>query len=95
MEVEGAEYQLKPMNCPFHVLTFKDTPKSYPPPPLGRARHRLPLRAQGTLNGLFRVRGFTQDDAHIFCPSSSRTNWLMCSSSSSRCSPSLGSPITK
>ena len=69
MEVEGAEYQLKPMNCPFHVLTFKDTPKSYRDLPLRWAELGTVYRYErsGTLNGLFRVRGFTQDDAHIFC----------------------------
>ena len=57
------------MNCPFHVLTFKDTPKSYRDLPLRWAELGTVYRYErsGTLNGLFRVRGFTQDDAHIFC----------------------------
>jgi len=69
MEVEGAEYQLKPMNCPFHVLVFKDTPRSYRDLPLRWAELGTVYRYErsGTLHGLFRVRGFTQDDAHIFC----------------------------
>ena len=66
MEVEGAEYQLKPITAP-STCSRSRTRRRVPRPPLGRARHRVPLRALGTLNGLFRVRGFTQDDAHIFC----------------------------
>ncbi len=69
MEVEGAEYQLKPMNCPFHVLVFKDQMRSYRDLPLRWAELGTVYRYErsGTLHGLFRVRGFTQDDAHIFC----------------------------
>jgi len=69
MEVEGAEYQLKPMNCPFHVLIFKDQPTSYRDLPKRWAELGTVYRYEqsGTLSGLFRVRGFTQDDAHIFC----------------------------
>ena len=69
MEVEGDEYQIKPMNCPFHVLTFKDSPRSYRDLPIRWAEMGTVYRYErsGALNGLFRVRGFTQDDAHIFC----------------------------
>lgn len=69
MEVENEEYQIKPMNCPFHCLMFKDTPKSYRDLPLRWAELGTVYRYErsGTLHGLFRVRGFTQDDAHIFC----------------------------
>jgi len=69
MEVEGASYQLKPMNCPFHVLIYKDQMRSYRELPLRWAELGTVYRYErsGTLQGLFRVRGFTQDDAHIFC----------------------------
>ena len=69
MEVEGADYQLKPMNCPFHVLVFKDSQPSYRDLPKRWAELGTVYRYErsGTLHGLFRVRGFTQDDAHIFC----------------------------
>lgn len=69
MEVEEQQYQLKPMNCPFHCLMFKDAPKSYRDLPLRWAELGTVYRYErsGTLHGLFRVRGFTQDDAHIFC----------------------------
>lgn len=69
MEVEGAEYQIKPMNCPFHVLVYKDELRSYRELPLRWAELGTVYRYErsGTLHGLFRVRGFTQDDAHIFC----------------------------
>lgn len=69
MEVEEEEYQIKPMNCPFHCLVYKDTPKSYRDLPLRWAELGTVYRYErsGTLHGLFRVRGFTQDDAHIFC----------------------------
>jgi len=69
MEVEGAQYQIKPMNCPFHVLVYQDEPRSYRDLPLRWAELGTVYRYErsGTLHGLFRVRGFTQDDAHIFC----------------------------
>ena len=69
MQVEDQEYQIKPMNCPFHVLTFKDGAKSYRDLPKRWAEMGTVYRYEksGALNGLFRVRGFTQDDAHIFC----------------------------
>jgi threonyl-tRNA synthetase len=69
MEVEGAEYQLKPMNCPFHILIYADHQRSYRDLPvrLGELGTVYRYERSGVLNGLFRVRGFTQDDAHIFC----------------------------
>jgi len=69
MDVEGDEYQIKPMNCPFHVLMYKDRPRSYRTLPLRWAELGTVYRYElsGTLSGLFRVRGFTQDDAHVFC----------------------------
>ncbi|MFN3927045.1 MAG: threonine--tRNA ligase [Pseudanabaenaceae cyanobacterium] len=69
MEVEERFYQLKPMNCPFHVLIFKDTLHSYRELPLRFSELGTVYRYErsGTMHGLMRVRGFTQDDAHIFC----------------------------
>lgn len=69
MEVDEDEYQIKPMNCPFHCLVYKNSPKSYRDLPLRWAELGTVYRYErsGTLHGLFRVRGFTQDDAHIFC----------------------------
>lgn len=69
MDVEDEEYQLKPMNCPFHVAVYKSSPRSYRDLPLRWAELGTVYRYErsGTMHGLFRVRGFTQDDAHIFC----------------------------
>jgi len=69
LEVEDEMYQLKPMNCPFHVLIYKDKVQSYRNLPVRFAELGTVYRYEksGTLAGLFRVRGFTQDDAHIFC----------------------------
>jgi threonyl-tRNA synthetase len=69
MELDDAEYQLKPMNCPFHVLIYADKQHSYRDLPvrLGELGTVYRYERSGVLNGLFRVRGFTQDDAHIFC----------------------------
>ncbi len=69
MAVDGQEYLAKPMNCPFHVLMYKDRPRSYRELPLRWAELGTVYRYEmaGTLHGLMRVRGFTQDDAHIFC----------------------------
>ncbi len=69
MEVDDAEYQLKPMNCPFHILIYKDKPHSYRDLPvrLGELGTVYRYERSGVLHGLLRVRGFTQDDAHIFC----------------------------
>uniref|UniRef100_A0A383WA61 threonine--tRNA ligase n=1 Tax=Tetradesmus obliquus TaxID=3088 RepID=A0A383WA61_TETOB len=69
MQVEHEEYQLKPMNCPFHVAMYKDGYFSYRDLPKRWAELGTVYRYErsGTMHGLFRVRGFTQDDAHIFC----------------------------
>lgn len=67
--VEEQAYQLKPMNCPFHVLTYQHDLHSYREFPLRWAELGTVYRYErsGTLHGLMRVRGFTQDDAHVFC----------------------------
>src|ERR1700683_5569802 len=69
VEVEKAEYQLKPMNCPGHVLIFKSHLRTYRELPVRLAELGTVYRYErsGVLHGLLRVRGFTQDDAHIFC----------------------------
>ena len=69
MEDEGEPYQLKPMNCPFHILIYKNTLRSYRDLPIRWAELGTVYRHEmsGALHGLMRVRGFTQDDAHIFC----------------------------
>lgn len=69
MEIEGQEYYLKPMNCPFHVQIFKSQIRSYRDLPLRFAEKGTVYRYErsGVLHGLLRVRGFTQDDAHHFC----------------------------
>jgi threonyl-tRNA synthetase len=69
MELDDAEYRLKPMNCPGHILIYKNTPRSYRDLPQRYAELGNVYRYErsGTMHGLLRVRGFTQDDAHIFC----------------------------
>jgi threonyl-tRNA synthetase len=69
MELDDAEYQLKPMNCPFHILIYRDRKRSYRELPvrLGELGTVYRYERSGTMHGLLRVRGFTQDDAHIFC----------------------------
>src|SRR5271165_520796 len=69
MELDDANYRLKPMNCPFHVLIYKDSLKSYRELPvrLGELGTVYRYERSGVMHGLLRVRGFTQDDAHIFC----------------------------
>jgi threonyl-tRNA synthetase len=69
IKLDDAEYQLKPMNCPFHILIYADRQRSYRDLPvrLGELGTVYRYERSGVLNGLFRVRGFTQDDAHIFC----------------------------
>jgi threonyl-tRNA synthetase len=69
IDIEGQEYFLKPMNCPFHILIYKSQPRSYRDLPLRWAELGTVYRYErsGVLHGLLRVRGFTQDDAHIFC----------------------------
>jgi len=70
-ELEETEFRLKPMNCPFHIGIYKSNQRSYRDLPLRYAELGTCYRAElsGTLHGLMRVRGFTQDDAHIFCTS--------------------------
>jgi threonyl-tRNA synthetase len=67
--VDDERYYLKPMNCPFHMLIFNNRPRSYRDLPLRFAELGTVYRYEpsGTLRGLLRVRGFTQDDAHLFC----------------------------
>jgi threonyl-tRNA synthetase len=69
MELDDASYRIKPMNCPFHILIYKNSPKSYRDLPVRYAELGNVYRYErsGTMHGLLRVRGFTQDDAHIFC----------------------------
>ncbi|HYA17729.1 MAG TPA: threonine--tRNA ligase [Bryobacteraceae bacterium] len=69
MELDDAEYQLKPMNCPGHILIYASNQRSYRDLPvrLGELGTVYRYEPSGTMHGLLRVRGFTQDDAHIFC----------------------------
>ncbi|MGE0405307.1 MAG: threonine--tRNA ligase [Candidatus Korobacteraceae bacterium] len=69
MELDDAEYRMKPMNCPFHILIYKDQLRSYRDLPvrLGELGTVYRYERSGVMHGLLRVRGFTQDDAHIFC----------------------------
>ncbi len=69
MEVENTEFQIKPMNCPFHIMIYKTGIRSYRDLPLRWAEIGTVYRYErsGVLHGLLRVRGFSQDDAHIFC----------------------------
>jgi len=71
MEFEEQEFRIKPMNCPFHIGIYKSAQRSYRDLPVRYAELGTVYRAElsGTLHGLTRVRGFTQDDAHIFCTS--------------------------
>jgi len=81
IEVEKTEYQLKPMNCPGHILIYKSKLRSYRELPLRFAELGTVYRYErsGVLHGLLRVRGFTQDDAHIFCmPSQIETEVEAC-----------------
>jgi threonyl-tRNA synthetase len=66
---EGIEYEVKPMNCPFHIMVYNSRQRSYRDLPLRWAELGTVYRYErsGVLHGLLRVRGFTQDDAHIFC----------------------------
>jgi len=67
--IDEVEYELKPMNCPFHIMVYNSRPRSYRELPLRWAELGTVYRYErsGVLHGLMRVRGFTQDDAHIFC----------------------------
>jgi threonyl-tRNA synthetase len=69
MELDDADYRIKPMNCPGHILIYKDSLRSYRDLPvrLGELGTVYRYERSGVMHGLMRVRGFTQDDAHIFC----------------------------
>jgi threonyl-tRNA synthetase len=69
LDIEGQQYYLKPMNCPFHIEIYKSHLRSYRDLPLRFAEWGTVYRYErsGVLHGLLRVRGFTQDDAHLFC----------------------------
>lgn len=69
VDVEGQEYLVKPMNCPFHILIYRSQTRSYRDLPLrlGELGTVYRYERSGVLHGLLRVRGFTQDDAHLFC----------------------------
>lgn len=69
IEIDNEEYYLKPMSCPFHVMIYNSSLRSYKDLPLRYAEYATVYRYElsGTLQGLTRVRGFTQDDAHIIC----------------------------
>ena len=69
MDIDEEEYYIKPMNCPFHIMIYKNQLRSYRDLPLRWAEWGTVYRYErsGVLHGLMRVRGFTQDDAHIFC----------------------------
>ena len=69
VDIEGQQYYLKPMNCPFHIEIFRSQTRSYRDLPLRFAEWGTVYRFErsGVLHGLTRVRGFTQDDAHLFC----------------------------
>jgi threonyl-tRNA synthetase len=80
-ELEETQFRLKPMNCPFHIGIYKSAQHSYRDLPLRYAELGTCYRAElsGTLHGLMRVRGFTQDDAHIFCtPETVRAEIVSC-----------------
>jgi threonyl-tRNA synthetase len=69
MSIDGIDYELKPMNCPFHIMIYKSHLRSYRDLPIRFAELGTVYRYErsGVLHGLLRVRGFTQDDAHLFC----------------------------
>ena len=69
MDIDGQDYYVKPMNCPFHIQMYKSSLRSYRELPIRMAELGTVYRYErsGVLHGLLRVRGFTQDDAHIFC----------------------------
>jgi threonyl-tRNA synthetase len=69
MEMDGDDFYAKPMNCPFHIMIYRNARRSYRELPMRLAELGTVYRYErsGTMHGLLRVRGFTQDDAHIFC----------------------------
>lgn len=81
MDVDGQDYYIKPMNCPFHIAIYQSRLRSYRELPLRWAELGTVYRYErsGTLHGLLRVRGFTVDDAHIFCrPDQAEAELLRC-----------------
>ena len=85
MEMDGTDYYLKPMNCPFHVMIYRSSQRSYRELPMRLfelgAVYRYEL--SGAVHGLLRSRGFTQDDCpHLLCPRADRRpSWRHCWSS--------------
>ncbi|MBN2190172.1 MAG: threonine--tRNA ligase [Candidatus Aureabacteria bacterium] len=79
MEIDEFKYEIKPMNCPFHIAIYKNTMHSYRDFPIRWAELGTVYRYErrGVLHGLIRVRGFTQDDAHIFCLDSQLESEIM------------------
>ena len=80
MEIDEVSYYAKPMNCPFHIQVYKSHKRSYRDLPLRWAELGTVYRYEktGVLHGLLRVRGFTQDDAHIFCTGRSEAHGGVC-----------------
>src|SRR5438874_7690718 len=78
MEMEGAKYYAKPMNCPFHILIYRSQQRSYRELPMRLFEFGTVYRFEksGVVHGLTRVRGMTQDDAHIFCSRDQMTEEL-------------------
>ena len=90
----GVDYYLKPMNCPMHILIYRERARSYRDLPMRLAENGTVYRNElsGALHGLTRVRGFTQDDAHLFVtPEQLEGEVAECSSSSCRCCATSGS----
>jgi threonyl-tRNA synthetase len=88
MDVDGQDYYIKPMNCPFHIQMYRSSTRSYRDLPIRMAELGTVYRYErsGTLHGLLRVRGFTQDDAHIFCrPDQVEDEILRCLDFTSSC----------
>ena len=99
MSMDGATYYMKPMNCPMHILIYKARGKSYRELPQRYFEFGTVYRFEksGVLHGLTRIRGFTQDDSHIFCTpgAAQRRARHACSISSCRCCATSGSPISR
>ncbi len=79
MDIDGSDYYMKPMNCPFHIQIFRNTRRSYRELPMRLAELGTVYRYErsGVLHGLMRVRGFTQDDAHIICTAEQMENEIV------------------
>ena len=93
MEMEGAKYYLKPMNCPIHILIFRARGRSYRELPLRLFEFGTVYRYEksGVVHGLTRVRGLTMDDAHIFCTREQTADELAaCLRSCSTCCATTG-----